>query len=246
MGRYDNRFASDSVFHTYSPSARAEVIERLTNPGGLSVGPARLVAVIDGIIQEALEETPIVLWEAEELIRFELPEARILLALREAETPAQSGLTLGVVFEGPNAEEIASALARLIARTIQSRFPTFEHAPGAAEVPGFDAESAALFDEPLSGSSNGLPPVDSLADRMWSRAEACAPVPQRQAAPLAAPRPWAWLARLSPGPAPRFSLPVLRPMRSSVRALAFLLLAMGLIQGPMGPAAQAETSNTAP
>ena len=104
MGRYENRFASDSVFQTRpqdTPSRfpRAEVMQRLTNPRGLGVGPARLVAVVDETIQEALEESPLVLWETEEIIRFELPEARLILALPEGDTPGQFGLTLAVVFE---------------------------------------------------------------------------------------------------------------------------------------------------
>ena len=249
MERDCERFASDGVFTPEPRSTgqpclaqpRAEVIERLVNPRGLGVAPARLVATIDAAIQSALDESPLVLWETEEVVRFELPDARILLALSEGDTPGEGGLTLGVVFEGENCTEIAWALGRLIARSISLRYPSFEPLPrdGAfAHDALIDVEIGALLALPLSGALPGLPPVEMLVDQVWKRAAACTS-PPRKAQRLQLPAPLQlsfWQRALG-----HLHLPQIAPMRQSVRVLALMLFAMGLMQGPTGQQAQAET-----
>lgn len=229
MGQNDERFASDSVFLMPCPDAmqRAEVVERLSNPRKVSVGPARLVAVVDEVIQQALEESALVLWESEETIRFELPDARVILALCEGDTPGENGLTLAVVVEGETCTEIAQALARVILRAIQSRYPAFEpHYAG-----WLPAEVDLLLAQPLSNAPAGLPPVDQVVDQMWRRASAC--TPPRRPAPLKLTFWHRVAAALTPPP--------VTPMRPAVRALALALFAFGLVQGPMGHTAQAQT-----
>lgn len=242
------RFASDSVSHAKSRDAgpnqtpeRSEVLSRLVNPRGLGMTPARLVSVIDETLQEALDEAPTVLWEAEEVIRFELPEARILLVLSDGTVPGQFGLTLAVVFEGETCHELAPALARLLARTICQRYPHYEPlsdlGPFAKDL-AIDPEVETLLAQPLSGAQTALPPIDSLVDQMWRGADARSPLP-----PLAPPQMpprglWKRLIRL-------ITPPVLAPMRQSVRVLALMLFGMGLMQGSGGFEAQAETKAAA-
>ncbi|MCW1917981.1 hypothetical protein NX862_04380 [Rhodobacter sp. KR11] len=231
MGRDENRFASDGVFHALTRPARAVVLGRLINPRALGLAPARLVAVIDATIQDALEESPTILWETEETIRFELPEARVLLSLADADVPGAAGLALGVVFEGENAAEIARALSRLILRTIEMRYPAFAPDPAIVTL---EDEAMAILAEPLQGALPALAPVDTLVDAMWRRAKASTP-DRKSTAPTLAKGFWR-----------RFSLPQLAPMRPTVRALALILFALGLVQGPLGQTAEAQTSLTAP
>jgi hypothetical protein len=216
---------------------RAEVLERLVNPRGLGVAPARLVAVVDATLQEALDESPVVLWEAEEVIRFELPDARILLVLSDGAVAGQFGMTLAVVFEGETCHEIAPALARLIARTICQRYPHYETidslGPFAQDLI-IDSDIDAILAEPLSGTQAALAPIDTLVDQMWRGADARIP-------PLPVPvphKPGIW-QRLSALLTP----PALAPMRQSVRLLALMLFGMGLVQGGHGLSAQAETKD---
>ena len=101
--------------------------------------------------------------------------------------------------------------------------------------------------QPLSGSLPGLPPVDDLAAAMWSRAEACTPLQARRSLPpLPAPPSVRLVQSLWQRLARTMTPPTIRPMRHSVRALAILLFAMGLLQGPLGETAQAETQSETP
>ena len=230
MGRDNNRFASDGVFHALPPLPRAVVFGRLSNPRGQGLAPARLVSVVDTAIQDALEESPIVLWETEETIRFELPEARVILTLADADEPGAAGLGLTVIFEGENAPEIARALSRLVLRTIETRYPAFQ----AEDIaPPLDEDTRALAAQPLSGSLPVLAPVETLEDAMWCRAQ----VSQKRDKPEGLPAPQSLWRRLLAA-----RLPGLAPMRPSVRALALILFAMGLAQVPQGQSAQAQAS----
>lgn len=229
-----NRFTSDGVFHALPalppapPQALTQALAhgRMTNPKALGLATTRLVASIDMAIQEALDETPRVLWDKEEIIRFELPEARVILTLAEADQPGAAGLTIAVIFEGENAPEIAQALCRLILRQIESRYPALVLEERDQPL---DEEARALALAPLSGSQPILAPVETLEDAMWRRAISCQPR-RPPAAPPPETRWWQFLR-----------LPRLTPLRPAVRGLGLVLFAIGLLQGPLGQSAEAES-----
>ena len=245
-----DRFASDDVFRLEPTQSSACRLARLSNATGQPLDPARLVALIDDMLEEALEELPLVLWEAEDAIRFELADTRVLLALSDGLVPGEYGVTLGLSTVGPDSAEIATALTRLLTHALMSRFACLEPVMRGQELAHdsmIDADIAAILAQPLTDDTPGLPPVEVLVDQVWQRADAQRQAPRGQAAPKAAPqrgRP-APLARLM-ARLPRLdrlpvTLPQLAPMRQPVRALAMMLFVLGMVQGPLGMSASAQT-----
>ncbi len=153
------------------PVSTQSTVARLLYPDAQAVDFARVVAELDGVLTRLNKRDVVVTWDCDDLVTFDLPQTRALLAWSETGRRGAGGCLTVSVGPGPAPAPRAAKpdfevlCSRLVER-IEERFVPaailWAQIEGRVKAEGVDG----LFVDLTGPDAQGLPPVDSILDRM--------------------------------------------------------------------------------